>query len=165
MEFIHALGLDVKLLIANIINFVILMYILKKIAYKPLLQFVHERTKKIEEGVKNAELATQQLAEASSEKEQVLTEARKEAQAIIEQAKKQASEQAQSIIDASHTESERVITAAKEQIAVERTEALKDAKKQVANLTILATKKLLQEEIDEAKSKAFIERTLAEINK
>jgi F-type H+-transporting ATPase subunit b len=163
MKFIGALGLDIKLLLANILNFVILVYLLKKIAYKPILEFIQQRTKTIEEGVKNAELAKKNLSEATAKQEEILTGAHKQAQGIITTAKQQAEQHVAQLLQEGREESTKLIQSAHVAIEHERKEALKAAEHEVANLVVLATEKILQQKVDQPTDKAYIERVLTEL--
>lgn len=164
VKIIGALGVDVKLLLANIVNFVILVYILKKFAYKPILQFIEERTAKIKKGVEDAELAKTNLADATTQREQVLLQARQEAQQIIEQAKSTATQKTEQAVQHSRTESEKIVKAAQLQIKQEQTEALQAAKREVADLVIQASEKLLRKKIDPATDQVLIDKTLSELH-
>ncbi|MFA5995287.1 MAG: F0F1 ATP synthase subunit B [Patescibacteria group bacterium] len=164
MKFIGALGIDFKLLLANIANFVLLVYLLKKIAYKPILAFIQERTKKIVDGIKNAELAKTNLAQANTQREQILTSAHKEAQTIIDTAKTTAQQQADQLVETGRQHSEKVLQAAQTQIANERSEALKHAKQEVADLVIMASEKVLRKQLTPETNKTFIDNAINEIN-
>lgn len=58
MELLNALGIDWKILLAQFVNFAVLVFVLWKFAYKPIFKFLEDRKNKIEEGIKNAEQAT-----------------------------------------------------------------------------------------------------------
>ncbi len=164
VKIIGALGVDIKLLLANIVNFVVLVYILKKFAYKPILQFVADRTAKIKQGVEDAKLAKINLAEAAAQREQILLEARREAKQIVEQAKTNAQQQAEQTIQHSRAESEKIVRAAQTQIKQEQIEALQQAKREVAGLVVQASEKLLRKKIDPATDKALIDQFLSEVH-
>lgn len=161
MALLSALGLDYKLLIAYALNFIVLVFILNKIGYKPMLKFVQERTKKIEDGVKNAELAKTNLEQASHQREEMITAAHKEAQGIIDQAKHQAELQASQVMEKSRQDSEKVVQASQQVIAQERSAALNQAKQEVANLVLAATEKVLRQKVDATVDKTFVDSLLS----
>ena len=114
--------------------FVLLLILLKKFAWSPILNAVDERNKNIEESLKLAEKAKEEmsllnadneriLVEAKNQRDSLLKEARVMKQDIISEAKKQA-----------NTETERMITAAREQISNEKKKALTELKNQVAEI-------------------------------
>lgn len=160
---LSALGLDVKILIAQIVNFIVLGFILYKIGYQPILKFVKDRTTKIEEGVKQAEEVKQTLAQAKTEQASIISTAKSEAQKIFDAAKLQATEQATQIVERSKTEAGKVIDKAKQDIRLEHDKMLTDAKAELAHVVLLATEKLLKTKLDAPTDAALIEKTLQEI--
>ena len=81
---IETLGINGKLLLAQLINFGIVVFVMWRWVYKPLMKMMDERAKEIAGGLKNAKEAELQLSSASSEKEALLNAARAEAHAILE---------------------------------------------------------------------------------
>lgn len=165
MELIEAFGIDYQLLIANLVTFGLLLGILYKFGYTPILKFVDERTKKIEAGIQKAEEAEQALRAAQAEQERVLTEARTEAQGILATAREQAEIQAVALVEHSKDEARKVVEKAKKDIRFEHEQMLQEAKSDIAELVILTTEKLLREKMDVTHDKAFVEKTLSEIGK
>lgn len=164
VEIIGSLGVNPLLLGTNIINFVVLVFLLKIFAYKPILQFIEERTAKIKKGIEDAELAKTNLAQATTQREQILLEARQEARQIIEQATSTAQQKTDQAIQHSRAESEKIVKTAQAQIKLEQTEALQQAKREVADLVIQASEKLLRKKIDPATDQVLIDKTLSELN-
>ena len=83
MELIDKLGIDLKLLIAQIINFVLLLGILTFLVYKPILKLLDKRKKMIEENVENTQKIEERLEKLEEEKEKVMAEASEKAMAAI----------------------------------------------------------------------------------
>jgi F-type H+-transporting ATPase subunit b len=98
-KLIEALGLDVKILIAQIINFVLLLAILYKIGYKPIMRFVEQRTGKIEKGLKDAEEAAEALRSAQAKQALMMSKAQEDASKLLADAKEQATTQANAILE------------------------------------------------------------------
>jgi len=90
MDIINNFGIQPYLLIAQIVNFLILFYILKRFAYKPIMSILEKRRKEIELGLKNAEEGKHALEKALEEERKILKKAQTEAQKIITDAKNQA---------------------------------------------------------------------------
>lgn len=162
-DLISAFGLDYRVMIANIVNFTLLMLILYKIGYKPILKFVQDRTNTIESGLKNAKEAAKHLEQAKAEQEAVLVEARKEAQQIMTTAQDQAKKQASAFVEKSRTEAQAVLDKAKKDIRIEHEKMIQQAKSELSGLVLLASEKLLQEKITEASDKQFVDKVLADI--
>ena len=77
MEVLAKIGVDWKLLLAQVVNFLVLLWVLRRFAYRPMLEFLEKRTKRIESGLRDAKLATQKLSEIEAKERGVLEEARK----------------------------------------------------------------------------------------
>src|SRR3990167_6951375 len=82
-ELLQHFGIEWKLLLAQLVNFGVLFFVLRKFAYGPLLGMLRERREKIAEGMRAAEESQQKLAEANREKDALLGEARKESVSLI----------------------------------------------------------------------------------
>ena len=93
-ELVNQLGIDWKLLLAQGVNFVILLFVLTKFVYKPLMKMVEARRQKIELGVKGGEKAEQIIKQAEQEKVGIIQEADVQAVAIISEAEQNAQKKA-----------------------------------------------------------------------
>ncbi len=163
MQFFQAFGIDWKIVLAQLLNFGILMFILYKIGYKPLMKFVEERTNRIEEGVKNAERAQAALANAKAEQEQILAEARKEAVAIIESARQKATEQGDALIAKAKQEVGAVVVQGKKAIETERQKMLDEVKRDVVEMVMQSTEKVLSGAIDDQVDASWLKKQLAKV--
>jgi len=97
-DLINQFGIEWKILVAQMVNFFILLVVLRKFAYGPILNILRERKKKIEEGLLAAEESQKKLGEAEKEKEGILTEARKESLGIIQKSEHAAKEKGDQIL-------------------------------------------------------------------
>jgi F-type H+-transporting ATPase subunit b len=165
MELLNAFGIDVRLLIANLINFLLLAGILYKLGYKPILKFVKERQEKIEQGVKKAEEAEEKIKQTIENEKLVLKQAYLKSQEIISKAREEADTQSNSIIKKAEEETKNIVSRAKKEILAEQAQSVERAKKEVAEIVILASEKILRKKINEKEDKIFIEETLKEIKK
>ena len=163
MEIFQAFGLDIKLLIANLINFLILVGVLYKFAYGPILKFIKERQDKIDQGLKDSAKAKKSLEDAEEKQKKMLTQTHKKSQEILEKAKEQAKVQSEAILIKTKDEAKSVIENAKKTIRLEQEAAIAKAKQEIASLVISTTEKVLIENIDEKKNKDFIEKTIKDI--
>tara|TARA_B100000315_G_scaffold242070_1_gene263810 strand:- start:66 stop:557 length:492 start_codon:yes stop_codon:yes gene_type:complete len=163
MEIFQSFGLDIKLLIANLINFVLLVAILYKLGYKPILGFVRERQEKIEKGLKDAEAATEKLSDATAQKEKITSDAHREAQDILNKAKDQANVQADDILKKTNAEARSIVERAKKEIAQEKQQSIADVRKHAAEAVISATETVLKKKIDASADKTIIDSALKEL--
>ena len=165
MELIQSLGLDYRILIAQFINFAILVFILYRFGYKPMLTFLEERRKKIEQGVINSEKAQKKLEELAEKEKQIVKEAKKEALLIIDQAKNQAEEKRKELLEKTRTEIADIIAEEKIKIKHEKNEIINDVKKEISVLVIKAVEKVIDEKVDKAEDKKINEKIVNNINK
>lgn len=160
MELLNNLGINGKLLLAQIINFLVLLFVLYKFAYGPVLKLLSERTSKIEKGLKDAEDAQKKLIEITEKEKAVLTKARKQAQEIVAGAEEVAVKNKEEIIVAAKEQSEKILADSAKKIEMEKTQMMQDVKKQVAELVISATGKIISEKLDSNKDKAIIDKAI-----
>lgn len=163
MELLQALGLDYKILIAQVVNFAILLLILYKIGYQPILKFVHDRTTTIERGVQQALEAKTALTTAKSEHTRIVQEAKQAAQQVLDEAKTQAQVQGQTLIERSKSEAQKVIVKAKQDIRLEHATMVTEARREIAQLVVFTTERVLRKKITSEEDKMLIEKTLTQL--
>lgn len=157
MEALDSLGIDFKILLAQIINFLLLLLILKKFLYGPVVGMLDKRKKSIDEGLKNAEKAQLAIEKAQSDYEQKIALAMKEANKILTEAKKQAENEAEQIVATANANSTQMIEKTKKQIEIEKTRVLSEAKKDLSDLIIAATQKLISRDPDKNSVKEIVD--------
>ncbi len=160
MDLLNNLGINGKLLLAQIINFFVLFYVLKRFAFSPILKVLEERRKKIERGLADAEAAEKKLQEIEKKEKKILLKARKEADQIIRKSEAQAIKNGEIIITESRKQAEKIIIDAKKELAEEKRKMLSDVKQEVADLILLATEKAIGEKINENKDKEIIKKVV-----
>lgn len=159
------LGINLELFIAQLVNFSILLFVLWRFAYKPLLKIMDERTQKIEVGLKNAEEAKVLRKRASAEHAQVLAEARGEVQGMLEKAREEAQAVHERSMAETHTEIEKQIEGARERLELERIAMMKSMKKDVVHLVVQVSEQVLGERINQDIDEVYIQRVIKSIDK
>ncbi|HBO16715.1 MAG: ATP synthase subunit b [Candidatus Moranbacteria bacterium GW2011_GWE2_35_2-] len=163
MELLSNLGINSKLVLAQIINFFVLLYILKKFVYKPILKILEERSDKIEKGLKDAEESSKKLKEIEEKEKKVLTIAKKEAQGIIASAEQSAKAVKKEIEDDAKNRVEKILQDANKKLEEERMKMISEVKTEMANLVVLATEKIINEKLSEEKDKKLVEKIIDEL--
>jgi len=135
-------------LLAQIVNFLILVGILTKFAYKPLMQALEERQNKIAANIDSAERERQEAEQLKIGYQEQLSQARAMAQAIVEKAEKLAEETKEAILQEARVESARILKNVQEEVARERTLALAQLKGEVVALSMAAAAKIIEKNID-----------------
>ncbi len=161
MGLFRALGLDVKILIAQFINFAILLFVLYKFGYKPVFALLEDRKKKIEKGVHDAEKSGEKLKEIEEKEKKVLAAAKKEAFVIIEKAKEQAEKRQGEIIKKAKEEVGEIINQEKAKIQQEKAKTLKELKREVVGLVAVSLEKILGEKMDGKKDEELIKKMIS----
>ncbi len=159
------LGINVPGLVAQIINFFLLLVILRAFAYKPVLKMLDQRSAKIKESVDNAEAVKKQLARAQQDYAAQIDQARKEAQALLTQANQMAEQQRQSTLAQARQETDLFLSKAQAQIDRDTRQAISEVRKEVADLAILAAGKLVKRSLDDKAHYAIVEEVLSESDK
>jgi len=158
-----SLGISLPLLLAFVINFIILLALLGKFLYRPVLKMLDERTQKVKESMEWAETIKRDYEQAKVEVQRQIDRGRQEAQAIIaqalqkgeslkEEAKREASVQARAIVEKARVE-----------LGSERDKMVEDLRKEFVSLLILASEKVIRQTLDKEKQSRLIEETLAQI--
>ncbi len=140
-------------LIAQVLNFLVLVFVLAKFAYKPLLKMMEERKNKIAADLAAAEQAKTDAETVKAEYAAKLAAARQEAQVIIDNARKAAQAAHDKIIADTKAEQEQVIAAAKEAIATEKKKSLDDIRDQVITLSMAAASKIVERKLSSDEDK------------
>lgn len=148
MEVLAKLGIDWKLLIAQGVNFVVLLWVLKRYAYKPILRALEARTKKIEQGLKDAALSQEKLAASVEEEKKVMAAAREEAREILMKAETSAKERDTRMLEETKTKIDRMITDADAHLAEEKARLIREAKAELSEIVIAATGRVLGKAVD-----------------
>lgn len=157
------LGISGGLLLSQVVNFVLLMVILRIVLYRPVLNMLDRRRERIAQSMKDAERANVAAQEAEQEKAQVLEAARREAQEIRAQATREAEKIAQDVRARAEQEATDIRIKAQEEARRQVETTLADANKQIAELAILATEQLLGRELaNKSEQQRFVADFLAE---
>lgn len=133
MEIIKALGIDnYWVLIAQFLNFAVLLFILYKFAYGPMIKMLDDRASKIDDGIKDAKKAKKNLEEVA-EKEKVLGEAKNEARRIIEAAENIAEKNKVEILETAKAEAKEIFAKTERAIEEEKKKLREEIKKKLLN--------------------------------
>jgi F-type H+-transporting ATPase subunit b len=153
----EALGINLGLLIVQIIAFFIVFLTLNAWVYRPMLNMMENRKQKIAQGLEDARVAAEARANAEKEAAKVIADAQTEASKIVREATERAAVAAQDVKSAAETEAAQAREAAIAEAEVERNRILGDLRSQVAGLAIAAANKLVRESLDEQRQRALLD--------
>ena len=166
MEGIQALGINVPVLIAQIINLVILFAALYFLLFKGFLKTMEERKQKIQQGLEKAERAEAETARAEAVFQERMEEVEREREAIIAQAKEEGerlrAEAAGQARKEAREEAQRILAQEREAFEAERQRAVADMHNQIVGLVLAATRKVVEGGIDEHVQRQLIDHFLSE---
>ena len=152
--------LDPGLFIWTVLTFVLLLTVLAKFAWKPLLLMLDERNKSIEESLLSAEKARKELENINQESESILMKAKTEAQSIVGEAKSAADNMKEDIVLKARSEAEGQLEKAKIQINVEKDKAMAEIRGEVVNLSIHVAEKIIKKNISKEENVELIKKSL-----
>lgn len=160
-EAAHTVGVNWGDILVTLVVFIVLMLLLKKFAWGPLMGIMQQREEQVAGDLDAAEKSRQETKQLLEEQRSLLKEARVEAQAIVENAKKQADLQKEEIVSAARNEAVRLQESAKRDIETEKEKAIAAVREEVVSLSVLAASKVLNKEVSEEDNRSLIEETIA----
>ncbi len=162
MEGLASLGIDLPVLLAQLINFTVLILLLRVVAYKPVMKMLDERSRRVRESLEQTEYIKKQAALADQEVRKRLEEAGNQGQEIINRAAKVGEEMRKKAQQDAQVEAEALISRARAEIQRERDEAISSVRREFADLTVLAASKVIGRSLDSEAHRKLIEQTLEE---
>ena len=152
---------EIGLIFWTTIVFLLLLIVLKKYAWKPILTAVDERNKSIEDALRAADKAKKEMLALNTDNERILTEAKKERDALLKEGREIKDNIIAEAKDKAKIESDKLLIIAKEQINNEKMKAITELKNQVAEMSIDIAEKILKSELsDKNKQKELIAEAL-----
>ena len=143
--------------------FTLLVLLLKKFAWKPILSAVDERNQSIKNSLAQAEKARNEMSELTANNEKIIAQAKVDRDVILKEARDMKSEIISEAKDKASKEAEKLVSTAKEQILNEKMKAITELKNHVADLSIEMAEKILSSELsDVAKQKELVKKALKE---
>lgn len=149
----------------TVITFLLLLFILKKMAWKPILNSLSEREKFIKDSIEKAERAQKEAERLVEENKERLSKAEQEAQKIIAQGREYSDKLKDQMLSESKSEAQKMIDDAKKEIERKNQEAFLGLKEQVAQIAIEAAEKIIRENLDKDKQKKLVQKYLEDLPK
>jgi F-type H+-transporting ATPase subunit b len=152
------------LMIWTIVCFLITFFVLKKVAFGPIQKIIDERRKRIRQALEEADRARAEARKMLEEHRAMMAEARGKAEEILVEARKVAEVQKKRLRDELETDRQRRLEETTKQIESETARALEQIRAEVADLTVLATRKVTGKVLDEKDHKRLIEEAIGELD-
>lgn len=163
MEIAKQFGIQPVLLLAQIVNFLIILFVLKKFFYKPIVKMLEDRKAKIAESLENAEIIEEKLAKTEERTAKILDDARTQAQVIITDTKSEAERiYEQATVDARKA-GEELLVRAKDQIEKEKQDMKNEIEQETMVLVTGVVQKVLSRNLTAKEKNQMTAKSLAEI--
>lgn len=143
MEILNNFGIQPTLLLAQVVNFLIILFLLKKFFYKPIIKVLEDRKKRIEESLANAQSIEEKLQKTQEQSAQILEEARENAKAVIDDAKKESERIYQQAHDDARSTARETVEKAKSEIERLKLDMQKQLESETLSLAATIAKKVL----------------------
>jgi len=148
VEALHALGINLPSLMWHTVNFILLVILLSKFLYRPVVKMLDERAARVKESMERAETIKEQLIQTGAETKRQLEAARKEAQAIVDQANQMAQAVKLQARQEAQVEADKIVEKARTQLEQERELAVAEMRRDVADMVIAAATKVVSQSMD-----------------
>jgi F-type H+-transporting ATPase subunit b len=161
---LHNFGVDWKLLLAQVVNFFILLFILKRYAYAPIVHMLRDRQLRIQKGLEDSAEAERKLKSAAQKEEEIIESAEEKGLEIVSRAEDAASKKEIELLEAAHGKVESVIASAQKHIQEEREKIADEFNREAEELVALATAKVLGGMEPDKRDRILIQEALIELS-
>ena len=155
--------LDPGLFVWTILTFLLLLFVLAKFAWKPLLKMLNDREELIRSSLEDAEKAKEKLEKLNAEGEAIINQARSEAQSSLSEGKAAVSKLKDETLDVAKEQAKQIASEAEKQINIEKDKAIAEIKSEVVNLSMSIAEKLINKNISPEDNKALIDESLSNV--
>lgn len=158
------LGINLRYLLAQLLNLVILFVALYVFVFKRFLTILDERSTRIKKGLEDAQIADKRAAEAEEAYRERIEQAEREKRAILAEATREAEKLREDILAKAREEARQIVAQERENFEVERQQAAAELRRQMTDLVVLATRKVVEDTmVDEARQHHLISEFLTEV--
>lgn len=165
MEIFEIFGLDPYIVTAQVVNFLIILYILKRFLYKPLFNVIKKREELVKDTVEKAEEQKKVLEKTQAEEKKILKKANETSTQIVKDAKEQAATIVKDAQEKAKNETTKMIAEAKAQIEIERKQAESKILKDVTGLSVEVLRKSLSKILTGKEQDEVVKRAITVLQK
>jgi F-type H+-transporting ATPase subunit b len=156
------IGINLPLLVAFVINFVILFGLLGLFLYRPVMKMLDERSKRIKDSMERAEATKEEYARAEEEVKKLISKAREDGQALVSQATQIGEKLKEEAREGARKEAQVIIDRTRAELEEERDRIIDDLRREFVDISISAAEKVIKETLDEKRHLRLIEEALEE---
>ncbi|HLD63425.1 MAG TPA: F0F1 ATP synthase subunit B [Candidatus Peribacteraceae bacterium] len=155
-QLLAKLGVNWPLLIAQMVNFLIVLGVLTALVYKPLLRLIDQRTERIRKAMEDAKRSEEEMLKLQERRRAELKRIDEESGRLLAEARKKAEVVNAELLQKAHAEAEAVIAKGRQELRQERAEALQEVKDVLSQAVVTLTEKLLEREFTDADQKKAV---------
>ncbi|MBT4153464.1 MAG: F0F1 ATP synthase subunit B [Candidatus Magasanikbacteria bacterium] len=163
LETLGKIGFDWRMGLFNLINFLIIYWVLKRYAFGPIMKVINERQEKMKEGMDNYKKSQSELQMAEQKAQGIIDEAKVAANKVVEQSHDDSKQVAEDMKNKAKTEIESLIAQAKKNIDIDKQDMKDTLRKETVELVVLAVEKVLGERMDGKKDETYIQEILGSL--
>ena len=156
------LGFNIPVLVAQLVNFFLLLVLLRIFLYRPILSMLDRRAQRVREGLEAAEQSKEHAARAEQEVARQLEEGRQQSQALIAQAQEAANRIQEEARSQARRDGEVLLERARGEIQLERDQAISELRQEFGDLTVSAAEKVIGQSLDRRAHRRLIDEVLTE---
>ena len=160
---ISQLGIDPSLLLAQIVNFTILLLVLRKFLYKPMLDMFHKRSSTIAKSIREAKKIEEDVKKLEETKENEMRQARVQAKDIVNQAVSLAEKEKEKVLVGTKTESDKMVADAKNIIRTQKDQMLKELEKETGGLAVAMVEKFFKSGVTKEEHERIVKNIVSAI--
>ena len=157
---IAALGFNLPGLAAQLINFLILLVVLRLFLYRPVLRLLDARRDRIQQGVNQAEQAAEQAAASEAEARRIVEQAQAQGREAIQRSQEAADRLRGELEERARQDADQIVTRARQEVRAERDRAIQQLHEQFADLTVTAAERVIGQSVDRSAHQRLIDEVL-----
>jgi len=157
---LDSLGVNIGAVIWHLVNFVLLIVILQRVLYKPVLKMLDDRSTRIRESLAQAESVRAETARLEAESRSILDEARRQGQELLALANQNSERIVAEARQVAQQEAERLVERARSEMTRERDQAFAELREQVADLAVAAASRVINRSLDDPAHRALVREFL-----
>jgi len=160
-QILTSMGINLAAVIWHAVNFLILLFVLQRFLYRPVIRMLDERSNRIRESLAQAETIREETARLEAESRGILDEARREGQQLLAQANRSAEQIMTEARRQAQAEGDRLVERARSEIERERDRVFQELREQVADLAVSAASRVVRRSLDDSTHRELVREFLA----
>ncbi|HYU18542.1 MAG TPA: F0F1 ATP synthase subunit B [Chloroflexota bacterium] len=160
MEVLSNLGLNLPGFLWHTFNFLLLIFLLSRFLYRPVVGMLDDRQRRIRESMERAEQVRLAAERAEQERQAQLAEARRQIQELLTQATQMAERIQSDARRDAHEQAQRIVERAKQEAEAERAQSMAELRREVANLAVMAAERVISRSLDDQTHRQLVQEFL-----